>query len=374
MECKILRRGNRTNSRITPLGFERADFGLFRNLLGTILGENTLERRELVDFQESPLPPSSRMTQSNKIKQIQQNQAKIAGHLHAWTRSSWTNSNIKWKHTRVHWIYMAGFWQWGVAGRPLWREAEAAPCQTQTVPAGSTLDPLQDTDKLIREAGSAPGKTYLRKGQNTAQAVREKGVRNNPHNERRRRGRQCQSRHSPAALWEPMVEQASTLQTMERTTLEQVDISWRSCSPLRAHTGAGSPNKNCSPWRSYAGAGWSWRTQADGKHPCWKSSWRTEAHGKDPLWSSRKTWGGRSSRDKLQWTGQNCHNLPLTCITWAGWGRRVGNEAEPRKKGGVGGRYCFKLSLFFTIQTYFNWNKLNSSPLSGVCFAHDSNW
>jgi len=83
MECKILRRGNRTNSRITPLGFERADFGLFRNLLGTILGENTLERRELVDFQESPLPPSSRMTQSNKIKQIQQNQAKIAGHLHA---------------------------------------------------------------------------------------------------------------------------------------------------------------------------------------------------------------------------------------------------------------------------------------------------
>ena len=51
-----------------------------------------------------------------------------------------------------------------------------------TVPASSTIDPLQDTAEPIREAGGAPGKTYLRKGQNTAQTVRseEKSVRNSP--------------------------------------------------------------------------------------------------------------------------------------------------------------------------------------------------
>lgn len=64
-------RGNRTNSRITALGFKKADFGLFRNLLGRIPWENILERGKLVDFQESCLPPSSRMVHSNQqeIKQ-----------------------------------------------------------------------------------------------------------------------------------------------------------------------------------------------------------------------------------------------------------------------------------------------------------------
>lgn len=67
-------RGNGTNSRIRALGFKKSDFGLFRNLLGRIPWENILERGKLVDFQESPLPPSSRMVHSNQqeIKQRQQ--------------------------------------------------------------------------------------------------------------------------------------------------------------------------------------------------------------------------------------------------------------------------------------------------------------
>jgi len=54
---------------------------------------------------------------------------------------------------------------------------------------------------------------------------------------------------------------------------------------------------------------------------------------------------------------------------------RTGSEAEPGKKGGVGGR-CFKIWFYFSLSySDLIGDELNSlfSP-SSVCFFHDSNW
>jgi len=54
---------------------------------------------------------------------------------------------------------------------------------------------------------------------------------------------------------------------------------------------------------------------------------------------------------------------------------RNGSEAEPGKKGGVGGR-CFKIRIYFSLSySDLIGDKLNSlfSP-SSVCFVCDSNW
>lgn len=46
VDFKILRQVSKRNSRITVLGFRKADFGLFRYLLGKILCEIALEGKE----------------------------------------------------------------------------------------------------------------------------------------------------------------------------------------------------------------------------------------------------------------------------------------------------------------------------------------
>jgi len=46
VDFKILRQVSKTNSRIIVMGFRKADFGLFRYLLGKILCENALEGKE----------------------------------------------------------------------------------------------------------------------------------------------------------------------------------------------------------------------------------------------------------------------------------------------------------------------------------------
>lgn len=66
-------------------------------------------------------------------------------------------------------------------------------------------------------------------------------------------GTKCPSRHSPAAPGEDHSGAGLSLQSMERTVLEQIsslqcpedpvpqhmDVSWRNCDPWRAHTGTG---------------------------------------------------------------------------------------------------------------------------------------
>lgn len=47
VKVRILRGGNKANSRITTLDFRGVDFGLFRDLPGRIPRERVLERREI---------------------------------------------------------------------------------------------------------------------------------------------------------------------------------------------------------------------------------------------------------------------------------------------------------------------------------------
>jgi len=75
-----------------------------------------------------------------------------------------------------------------------------------------------------------------------------------------------------------------------------------------------------------------------------------------------------------------CDELTITPIPHPpvplGWRRqRNGIEAEPGKKGGVGGRY-FKICISFSLSySVFIDEELNSllSP-SSVCFVRDDNW
>lgn len=59
VEFRILRGGKKINSRITTLDLERAEFGVFRNLLGKVSWNVVLKKRGMVDFQGSPSPRSS---------------------------------------------------------------------------------------------------------------------------------------------------------------------------------------------------------------------------------------------------------------------------------------------------------------------------
>jgi len=74
-----------------------------------------------------------------------------------------------------------------------------------------------------------------------------------------------------------------------------------------------------------------------------------------------------------------CDELTVTPIPgppapFEGRRERNGSEAEPGKKGGVGGR-CFKIWVYFSLSySDLIGDELNSlfSP-SSVCFVHDSN-
>jgi len=69
VEFRILREGNKANSRITTLDFRKVDFGLFNDLHGGIPRERVLERRgvqeswlifkdHLIQAQEDSIPMS----------------------------------------------------------------------------------------------------------------------------------------------------------------------------------------------------------------------------------------------------------------------------------------------------------------------------
>lgn len=57
VELRILKEENKAKSSIITLDFRRADFGLFRNLLGRIIWDTVPEWRgpgQMVNFQRSP--------------------------------------------------------------------------------------------------------------------------------------------------------------------------------------------------------------------------------------------------------------------------------------------------------------------------------
>jgi len=69
VEFKILRAGRRVKSKLTTLDFRRADFGLFKDLLGILFRDKSLEGtegpRKMINIGELP-PPSSREFHLNK--------------------------------------------------------------------------------------------------------------------------------------------------------------------------------------------------------------------------------------------------------------------------------------------------------------------
>jgi len=67
--------------------------------------------------------------------------------------------------------------------------------------------------------------------------------------------------------------------------------------------------------------------------------------------------------------------IPHPPVSLRGRRERNGSEAEPGKKGGVGGR-CFKIWFYFSLSySDLIGDELNSlfSP-SSICFFRDSNW
>jgi len=77
-----------------------------------------------------------------------------------------------------------------------------------------------------------------------------------------------------------------------------------------------------------------------------------------------------TTRDELTVTP-----IPRPPAPLGGRRERNGSEVEPRKKGGVGGRW-FKIWIYFSLScSGLVGDELNSlfSP-SSVCFVHDSNW
>lgn len=60
-----------------------------------------------------------------------------------------------------------GSQEWDCRGGFCEKRSGAALCQTQSVPASSTTNPLQARAETISEAGGASTKAYLRKGKTT---------------------------------------------------------------------------------------------------------------------------------------------------------------------------------------------------------------
>jgi len=197
-------------------------------------------------------------------------------------------------------------------------------------------------------------------------------------------GTPCWSRGMPEGSYDPMGspvrEQgpARTCRSMERGT----------------HAKAGLLAGLVTLWGTHAEAAFSWRTAPRGKDPHWGSLSRAAARGKDSRW--RRLWRTVCfGRDPMLEQGQRVRLLPpeekgaaeTTCdeLTTAPIprppallrGRRERNrsEAEPRKKGGVGGR-CFKIWIYFSLSySDLIGDELNSLfSTSSVCFASDSNW
>lgn len=176
-----------------------------------------------------------------------------------------------------------------------------------------------------------------------------------------------------------MLEQMTTLQSMEDPTMEQVEMPWRQLQPVENPCWSrllariatcreepvqeqvfwqelwpmGDPHwnilylKDCTPWRVlYLRCSSSWGTAAHGKDPCWCSLWRTVSDWGAPHWIRGTVWGARSSRNKLLWTYHNPHSpfgSPKHRRKW-----RDSNERLPSYLENLHNRNCFESFNFGT--------------------------
>ena len=121
----------------------------------------------------------------------------------------------------------------------------------------------------------------------------------------------------------------------------------RACDPV------GDPQwnslflKDCTPWK---GPTLEQFVKNDSHR---RNSWRTVSRGRDPTLEQGKT--VRSPPPEEEGAAETtCDELTATPIPYPlrcsgrGGGRKIGNEVEPGKKGGVGGR-CFKICFYFII-------------------------
>lgn len=134
------------------------------------------------------------------------------------------------------------------------------------------------------------------------------------HQSERRRGKGGALVARADILLQPMErtipEQIPTLQTMQEPTLGHVDILWR----------------NCGLWRAHAETG---------------LSWRTAAYGENPHWSRKSCCGLITAPQTHPSEPLAVEELGMKEWSWA-W-----------EKGELKG--ISVLSLFLTIQMYFNW-------------------
>jgi len=92
VDFRILCGGSRSVSRITTLDFRRANFGLFKDLLGGIPWVRALEGRSKRAGHYSSITSSMLRISASPWAR---NQAKQAGDLHGWARNFQKNSDGK---------------------------------------------------------------------------------------------------------------------------------------------------------------------------------------------------------------------------------------------------------------------------------------
>ena len=98
VEFRILRRTSRAKSSITAMMFRRSDFGLFRDLLGRILGVDSWKEEGSKGSDWFSGITSSKF--KNSPFEWAGSQEKVAGGLHGWKSCSWQNSDTEKNCTR----------------------------------------------------------------------------------------------------------------------------------------------------------------------------------------------------------------------------------------------------------------------------------
>ena len=280
-----------------------------------------------------------------------------------------------------------GFYSSGTMGVASVRSCQKfSPCLIKPVPASSKkMDRLLAKAEPISDGGSSSVTTYLRREKKkpsiTAFSARERRwcERNSSAHTQVREGggggAPGTRAEIPLQLMEKtLVRQAVPqqsmkvhseadihLQPMEDPTLEPEE----DCDPVgsprwsRLWAGPVNPRRERSPcWSRFAGrtcdpAG---RTHAgavpEELHPVGRTHAGAVCGGLSLvsgtlLWSGGGLWRGRSGRDNTWWTNHSPHS-PSPCTTQGEEVEKIRSEAEPRKKGRVGGR-CFKIWFYFSL-------------------------
>ena len=96
----------------------------------------------------------------------------------------------------------------------------------------------------------------------------------------------------------------------------------------------------------------------------WRNSWWADPHERDPTLEQGKSVRSPPPEEEgaaeTMWDELTATPIPIPLCCWRGGGRGIGSKAEPRKKGGVGGRCIFKVWFYFSSSySDLSGNKLN---------------